>query len=236
MTRLTSCRHTQPTLSIHDIPIVPNPNLAKAMDAEALASQGSKSCPVATTADVRAGASRAVRARASIADGQTWTSSACWHTRKRACLGSGSLASSPAGLGAQYARTGIWSGPEANRIPPVGGRAAARALYAYLSLGTCWDERLKGNLVLLLASPAARAGTVKEAAFKASDGGIRCVGATPQKGMKRVAANFFTTWLRMVARCIVGHLEKLLRGKHRSRSVRLVKALIYSSVYTPSVG
>jgi hypothetical protein len=42
-----------------------------------------------------------------------------------------------AGLGAQYARAGIWSGPEANRIPPVGGRAAAQALYAYLSLGTC---------------------------------------------------------------------------------------------------
>jgi hypothetical protein len=35
-----------------------------------------------------------------------------------------------------------------------GGQAAGQALYAYLSLGICWDERLKRNFILLLASPA----------------------------------------------------------------------------------
>jgi hypothetical protein len=38
------------------------------------------------------------RAQASTADGQSWTSSACWHGRKRASLGTGSSASSQAGF------------------------------------------------------------------------------------------------------------------------------------------
>jgi hypothetical protein len=36
----------------------------------------------AATMEILARPSRAVRARTSRADGQTWTSSACWHTRK----------------------------------------------------------------------------------------------------------------------------------------------------------
>lgn len=96
------------------------------------------------------------------------------------------MASSPAGLGAQYARAGIWSGPEANRIPPVGGRAAAQALYAYLSLGTCWDERLKRNLVLLLASPAARAGTVEGSGVQGERWGDQMRGRNATKGNEEV--------------------------------------------------
>jgi hypothetical protein len=34
-----------------------------------------------------------IQARPSRADGQTWTGSACWYTRKRACLGTGSTES-----------------------------------------------------------------------------------------------------------------------------------------------
>ena len=41
-----------------------------------------------------------------VADGQTWTSSACWHTRKKARRGIGSSANSLAGLGPQFVRAG----------------------------------------------------------------------------------------------------------------------------------
>jgi hypothetical protein len=76
------------------------------------------------------------------------TSSAYWRTRKRASLGSGTLASSLAELGPQYVRVGTWSGPEATRLPRAGGQAVAQALCAYLSLGVCRDEYLKGTLSL----------------------------------------------------------------------------------------
>ncbi|KAI9776258.1 MAG: hypothetical protein M1839_000492 [Geoglossum umbratile] len=44
------------------------------------------------------------------------------------CDGRGVSFGQLAQLGPQYVRAGIWSGPEANRIPPVGGRTAAQAL------------------------------------------------------------------------------------------------------------
>jgi hypothetical protein len=56
--------------------------------------------------------------QASKANGQTWTSSACWHTKSRASLGSGSLASSLEGHGPQFARAGTWPGPELSRLTP----------------------------------------------------------------------------------------------------------------------
>ncbi|KAF8859128.1 hypothetical protein BDZ45DRAFT_742767 [Acephala macrosclerotiorum] len=87
-----------------------------------------------------------VRARVSIAHGQSWTSSACWHTRKRASLGIRSSASSQAGLGLQYAHAGTWSGLESNSLPPADGQAVAQALCVSLSLGVCRDESLKGTL------------------------------------------------------------------------------------------
>jgi hypothetical protein len=61
-------------------------------------------------------------------------------------LESGSSASSLAGLGPQYARAGPWYSAESNKPLPTGGQAAAQALYAYLSLGICWDERPNGIL------------------------------------------------------------------------------------------
>jgi hypothetical protein len=65
---------------------VPNPNMGEPLLPGLLHREGA-SCQsaipslAATMTDVRARTSRAVRARASRADGQTWTSSACWHTR-----------------------------------------------------------------------------------------------------------------------------------------------------------
>jgi hypothetical protein len=79
-----------------------------------------------------------------------------YSTRKRASLGSGSLASSQAGLGLQYARAGTWSSAEASRLPPAGGQAAAQALCAYLPLGICWDECLKRTLSLSFCYKATR--------------------------------------------------------------------------------
>jgi len=73
----------------------------------------------AATMEILARPSRAVRARTSGADGQTWTSSACWRTRKKASLGSGSLVSSQAELRPQYARAGTWYDPESNNLPAV---------------------------------------------------------------------------------------------------------------------
>ncbi|CZR65258.1 uncharacterized protein PAC_15158 [Phialocephala subalpina] len=52
--------------------------------------------------EILAGPSRAVRARAR-------TSSACWHARKRASLGSRSLARTLAGLGPQYIGSVVWT-------------------------------------------------------------------------------------------------------------------------------
>jgi hypothetical protein len=66
-------------------------------------------------------------------------SSACWHTGKKTSLGAGSSSNSQTELRPQYARAGIWSGSEANRISLTGGHATAQALCAYASLGICWD-------------------------------------------------------------------------------------------------
>ena len=62
--------------------------------------------PSTATMEILARPSRTVRARTSRVYGQTWTSSACWHTRRRASRGSGSSANPQAGLGLQYARAG----------------------------------------------------------------------------------------------------------------------------------
>jgi hypothetical protein len=91
-----------------------------------------------------------------------------WHTRKRASLGSGTLASSLVGLGPQYVRAGTWSGPEATRLPRAGGQAVAQALCAFLSLGVCRDEYLKGTLSLCQPVASREQGLSREAAFKVS--------------------------------------------------------------------
>jgi hypothetical protein len=79
---------------------------------------------------------------------------------KRASLGTGSSASSQAGLGPQHARAGPWYSAEPSKLPPTGGQTAAQA--PYLSLGICWDECLKRTpLILLFASPSAGAVVVE---------------------------------------------------------------------------
>jgi len=60
----------------------------------------------ATTVDIRARMSEAIRARGSIAHGQSWASSACWCTRKRTNLGNEYSAGSQLGLRLQYAHAG----------------------------------------------------------------------------------------------------------------------------------
>jgi hypothetical protein len=121
----------------------------------------------AATLEILARPSRAVRARASTADDWTWTSSAYWHTRKRASLWSGSLASSQAGLDPQNVRPGTLSGPDATRLPPAGRQAVGQALCAYLSFGICWDERLNGIMSFCWPVPTWEEVPSREAAFKA---------------------------------------------------------------------
>ena len=132
--------------------------------------------PAATMTDVPVRMGRGVQAQGSIAHGQHWTSSACWHTRKRASLGGGSFASSQPELRPQYARAGPWYGPESNRLPPAGGQAAAQSLCAYLSLGICWHERLKRTLSFCRPVPTREQVRWREAAFKATRIGDQMLG------------------------------------------------------------
>ena len=104
--RRQSQRHPWTQDATHDAnmgePLVPG-----LLHCEGASCQSATPSLAATMADVRARMSRAVRARASTADGQTETSSACWHIRKRASLGTGSSANSLVGLGPQYVRAGV---------------------------------------------------------------------------------------------------------------------------------
>jgi len=49
-------------------------------------------------------------------------------------------------LDPQYVHAGIWSGPEATKLPPAGGQVVAEGLCAYFSFDICWDECLRKTL------------------------------------------------------------------------------------------
>jgi hypothetical protein len=55
-----------------------------------------------------------------------------------------------------------------------------------LLLGICWDDRLKRTLSFCRPAPTREQIWAREVAFKRGGQGIRCVGETPQKQMKRL--------------------------------------------------
>jgi hypothetical protein len=75
---------------------------------------------------------------------------------------------------------------ESSKLPPTGGHAAAQALCAYLPLGICWNECLKGpHSSFCWPAPSREQLWSREAAFKArSIGGIRYRSTIPQKKKK----------------------------------------------------
>jgi hypothetical protein len=71
-------------------------------------------------------------------------------------------------------------------LPQV--EAAAQALCAYLSLGVCRDECLKGTLSFCLPVASREQVQSREVVFKVRRiGGIRCMGEIPQKKIVRLS-------------------------------------------------
>lgn len=127
---------------------------------------------------------RVVGARASTADGQTWTSSACWYTRNRASRGNGSLATSLAGLGPQYATRGNMVQPEASRLSSTGGQAVAQA--SCLPVPWCLPGRMsERDLILLSVSPNGGARTVEGNGVRRGRIGDQMHGVEYHKKMER---------------------------------------------------